>query len=350
MSQDASASTHQSHPPPPLPPAFNVALGYVDVVQGLRQAFTEPHTTGGSYVSGANRFFLIALAMTLRAQDILETGFNSGMTTLAFATTGANVVALDNVCEQPDIEPVARQRLASFPNVKLVNEDALLFLVCTPTATYDLIFIDDCHWPLYTFYEAIEAQRILRPGGCVIFHDTTEESAGLWRPVEKALHPSFERINLPSYQGDEGYSGVESLANKDFGLGIVRKPLSPYENTPFAYAYTLNAHCAPLLMPSGLWDTNLTYGQSGPGMVTNIHSMDEIMRHVIVDAEHDSNVPAWLSCIHGDREGRELLPAPAKRFLGEVLRCWGIYCSNRASHLARERTKKEQESLATVQA
>ena len=323
---------------------LNVALAYGDVVHGLQQAFTEPCTTGSSYVSGANRFLLIGLAMTMRAQTILETGFNTGLTTLAFATTGATVVALDNLCEDSKAAALAKQRLASFPNVTLVQEDALLFLACTPPETYDFIFLDDCHWPLYTFYECIEAQRILRPGGCVVFHDTTQASAGLWQEVKKAFPVQYERINLPSWQGDEGYSGVDAFTGKDFGLGIVRKPVSgtlPSEvsmSRPIDDEHPAEVWSTHGSFPLDVWETGVTFGPFAPGMLTTLSGMHG-RHHTILNAEHDRHVPVWLLAVANDRDARELLAGTTKRFVAAMLRCWGVYCSNRASHRARERSK-----------
>lgn len=199
---------------------FQTAL---NPLQSLLTQFTQTIHSGGSYTPPGNRLLLAALAVSLGAKDILETGYDAGVTTLALAMTGARVVAIDNGYEYASVKTHAREILQPYPNVELVTEDALVYLVGCLDASFDLIFIDDCHWPEYTRCEILTIQRVLRPGGFAVFHDTL--SAGLWTVLETHFPATWPRLNLPSLQDWPGYAGNPGAVGADFGLGLVRKPV-----------------------------------------------------------------------------------------------------------------------------
>lgn len=191
-------------------------------LQSLLTQLTQTLRSGGVYTPPGNRLLLAALAVSMGAKDILETGYDAGVTTLALAMTGARVVAIDNGYEYTAVKVHAVELLAGYPNVELITEDALVYLASAPADSFDLIFIDDCHWPDYTILEISKIQRVLRPGGIAAFHDTI--SAGLWEVLYTYFPESWAGINLPSVQGWKDYAGNEGALGLDFGLGLVRKP------------------------------------------------------------------------------------------------------------------------------
>ena len=297
-----------------------------EVIESIRQAvgalvdlFSEYAQAGGSYVTPGNRFMLLSLALMLDAKDILETGYNTGLTTLALGLSGANVTGVDNLFEQSAVEVFAQTRLANMPNVRLVQEDALLFLVESAPESYDLIFIDDCHWPSYTKHECVEIQRVLRPGGCAVFHDTFY--AELWPVIEGVFPATWQRINLPSVQEWPRYSGVETMRGRDLGFGLVRKP---WEHTP---------HAKSLL--------ECMQGEKG-----NDGRDRPTMEVVATDAEgHQTHLHGETSDIIVStyakllRDGIGLMPIDRENqeSMRTLIRQWGKYCSACASFVGQER-------------
>lgn len=186
------------------------------VLSGLTQI--EP-VSGGIHTPPAARLLLIALALLVEAKDILETGYDAGMTTEALAQTGARVVAVDNGSEYPEAKAAASDRLTGYANVRLVYEEAIVFMQNQPDESFDLIFIDDWHFPVHVKNECIEVKRLLRPGGIAVFHDTTV--CGLWPIIEMVLQ-DWEGVNLPCRT--KTTQAFIIPGTDDFGLGVVRKP------------------------------------------------------------------------------------------------------------------------------
>lgn len=169
--------------------------------------------SGGLWTPPGNRLLLLALALSMNAKDILELGYDSAVTTMALALSGARVTGVDNLSEHPLTENVAKTRMRAFPNVTLVNSDALGFLTAANDESYDLIFVDDSHDKYHVALEAIQISRVLRHGGLVAFHDTL--SRELWDIVDKSYPDVWQRIHFPSLQEN----------GEDFGLGIFKRPL-----------------------------------------------------------------------------------------------------------------------------
>ena len=174
--------------------------------------YHQDFESGGANTPSAARLLLAALARLLDAQDVLETGYDAGTTTEALASVGGRVFGIDNLREYAAADAIARERLAGYENVTLVNTDALTYLQDQDDASFDLIFIDDRHSAEHVRAEAIEVRRVLRPGGIAAFHDTIYCS--LWAVVEDVFG-DWQRIELPCPSPRMG---------RDFGLGLVRKP------------------------------------------------------------------------------------------------------------------------------
>ncbi len=176
------------------------------------QKHLQVETSGGMHTAPEARLIMASIAKGMHAQDILETGYDAGYTTLAFAQTGAaNVVGIDNRSEYPESKDSAREMLKGYPNVHLLFADALEFLKETADDSFDIIFIDDSHKVEHVFEEALQVKRVLRPGGYAFFHDTNVRFIFV---VMQAAFQDWPIINLPAYS---------PVTGEDFGLGMTRK-------------------------------------------------------------------------------------------------------------------------------
>jgi predicted O-methyltransferase YrrM len=189
----------------------NVPIVTTEQGSELLKTFTQVAHSGGIHTAPEARLILFALAVGIRAKDILELGSDAGATTLALSMSGAQVTGVDNRSEYPDVKPTAEAQVAPYPNCKIVYKDALEFLRESPDNAYDLIFVDDDHKMDHVREEAIEVRRVLRAGGFVAFHDTVIHN--LWQVIEE-VYPDWQRINLPA---------ISPSAGSDYGIGLVRK-------------------------------------------------------------------------------------------------------------------------------
>lgn len=180
----------------------------------LLSQLDQPEWSGGSHTAPELRLLLFCLAHSLRATRIIETGYDTGMTTIVLAETGAEVIGVDNGEQYPNVKQVALERVGQYPNCKLIQGEALAYLKEQDNDSIDLIFIDDNHEFEQVVAEAQEVRRILRPGGIAVFHDTTE--CKIWAIVEETF-PDWQRIEIPA---------ISPGLSRDCGVGIVRKPTS----------------------------------------------------------------------------------------------------------------------------
>jgi len=178
----------------------------------LLAEFSQEYPSGGMHTSPEARMLLFSVAYSARAKQILETGYDAGITTLALALTGAQVQAIDDLSEYPDAEGAAVELLSECDNVELLRGDALGFLQGAPDNSFDFIFIDDNHDPEHVAREVVEIRRVLAPGGYAAFHDVN--LYGLWNLVRVGFD-DWECIKLPAFSPHGGL---------DCGLGLVRKP------------------------------------------------------------------------------------------------------------------------------
>lgn len=291
-------------------------------LQGLWALLSEPWTSGGSYVAPGNRLLLMGLAVTIGAQDILETGTNTGVTTLALAMTGARVVTVDHGDHDPRVEQIAAQRLAGYANVRMVRDDALYYLATRQDALFDLIFLDDCHWPEYTRLELRHAQRLLRPGGVLVFHDT--KSCHLWEVIEDLLPATWQRLELPSWQGGPGYHGEPAVAGQDFGLGVVRKPLARPINPMEQYEH----------LPA------LTRDEKGAYALKVVYRDDQGQEVEVHNEATRDLVQYYEALFEAVRLGTTTLTPESMATGQEIFVGYGKYCAERASEAMRRKFER----------
>src|SRR3972149_7510312 len=185
------------------------------LLKELKQSGEAP--TGGSHTAPELRLILYCLAVSIQAKDILELGFNAGLTFEVLACTGANVVGVDNMIERVNVEGVADERLKTYKNCKLIQAEAVGYLRSAKDNSFDLVFVDDDHEPVHVRDETYEIMRILRPGGLAVFHDVYF-IPGLLDSIVNAVREidaSWQRIDLQS---------PSALDGRELGLLIVKKP------------------------------------------------------------------------------------------------------------------------------
>jgi predicted O-methyltransferase YrrM len=290
----------------------------IEMIKKLVETFEEPITSGSSYVTGANRLMLLGLALSMNAKDILETGYNTGYTTFTLALSGARVVGIDNEFEQPSLKHIVLERAKQFPNVELVQDDALVYLTMAKDKSFDFVFIDDCHWAEYTRMEIHQVRRILRHGGCVVFHDT--HFAHIWDVIEEEFPVAWQRINLPSIQGQsEAYRGRAYMKGKDLGLAIVRKPMA-LEDRPALY----EGISPGIVGRHGRIQTNFCTSWEEDGKMYNV-----------VNNDRNDLVRQHIGLLEMHRDHLAEMPDDVLQQSYKLLRQYGRYCSGCASQIAR---------------
>lgn len=182
--------------------------------EDILSAFTQTVVSGGMNTAPEARLLLFALATLTYAQMILETGYDAGYTTEVLALTGANIIAIDNDSEYPEVKAEAKERLSKYPNCTLLHIDAMKYLINVPDDSFDLIFVDDDHFPPHVAGEIVEVKRILRTGGIAVFHDT-ENDESLKRVVNEGL-AGWEILHLPAWSSRDNV-----MIN--FGLTVGKK-------------------------------------------------------------------------------------------------------------------------------
>lgn len=295
----------------------------IDMVAKLVETLEEPVTSGSSYVTGANRLMLLGLALSMNAKDILETGYNTGYTTFTFALSGAHVIGVDNEFEQPALAHIALERAKQFPNVELVQDDALVYLTMAQDRSFDLIFIDDCHWAEYTRMEIHQVRRILRHGGCVVFHDT--HFAHIWEVIEEEFPVAWQRVNLPSIQGQsKGYTGRAYMKGRDLGLAIIRKPMAIEDRV------ALSEGISPgIVGEHGRVQTNFCTSWQEDGHTYNV-----------INNDRNDLVRQHIGILEMHRDKLASVPDEVIQQSYKLLRQYGRYCSGCASQIARNYFKQ----------
>ena len=287
------------------------------------EVLQERHCTSGSYVSPANRLLLMGLAMSMQAKDILETGTSTGGTALAFAMTGAHVVTIDHYAQEPEVASIAEERLRPYANVERLNGDALFYMATQSANIFDLIFLDDGHWPGYLYREISYAQRLLRPGGVLVCHDTL--SCHMWDVIEGTMPTTWQRINLPSLQDGVDYTGIPQVHGQDFGLGIVRKP--------FAIHDAMQAYEQLPSLPGNL--QKIPYDIA----VARFDDQGNWYEHVGADGI-ESLVDYYMTLLETWHIRPDLLDASKACDAQKVLNSYGRYCAQRADEAMRRKFER----------
>jgi len=181
----------------------------------LMKAFTQVPTdgeSGGIHTAPELRLFLLALAKLIGATDILETGYDSGMTVEAIDLSGARVTGVDDRSEYPGVKPEATRRLVDYPDVRLIEKEACQYLREQADASFDLVFVDDNHAVGHVKEEAEHIHRVLRPGGIVVFHDSSFRE--LYGALKEVLI-GWEHIQLPTFS---------PVLKQNMGVAVFKKP------------------------------------------------------------------------------------------------------------------------------
>lgn len=157
---------------------------------------------------------LHGLVTGIKAKTVIECGVNTGESTVALLEA---VEATQGTLYSVDIQLLARTTpmLESYGLTKRWNftkMDDLEYAKIWPKerGLADLIFIDTSHQAEQTTKELAAYEPLLRPGGIMVFHDTTSYYDGVYKPIKK-----FIKAHL-------GWT-LENKTNCN-GLGILRKP------------------------------------------------------------------------------------------------------------------------------
>src|SRR3990167_1950696 len=142
---------------------------YDNLIAALLQPVSPE--AGGVNNPPETRLLMGCLVKLINAQNVLELGYDFGYTTEALACTGANVVGVDDWSEYKDGKPTTVERLSRYPNVTLLECDALDYLKGQIDGAFDFIFVDDGHDLEHVQSEMVELKRVVRLGGIVVFHD-----------------------------------------------------------------------------------------------------------------------------------------------------------------------------------
>jgi predicted O-methyltransferase YrrM len=202
----------QDDPSAPLPDNASTPEQAQDAGE-LLERFLQTEETGGIHTPPEVRLLLFAIGVALRAEFVVELGYDAGYTLEALALTGADAVGVDDLSEYSVADTTARERLSKYNNVTLLKKEAIAFMQGLEDGSVDLMFIDDSHAADHVKLEVVEVKRVIRPGGVAVFHDTVV-FAHLAEIVRDAFS-DWERLTLPA---------ISMHANKDFGITIVRKP------------------------------------------------------------------------------------------------------------------------------
>jgi predicted O-methyltransferase YrrM len=149
---------------------------------------------------------LYSLVVESKAKAILELGVRTGESTVALLeaaqATNGHVTSLD-------IDPclAAREMIGRYgldSRWTFVHEDDLVWGAAWDKAKpWDFIFIDTSHLYEHTKKEIALFEPLLRPGGIMVFHDTTAFPQAVLVPIQEFLsgHPGFRFENRPNCNG-----------------------------------------------------------------------------------------------------------------------------------------------------
>jgi len=159
---------------------------------------------------------LYFITLQMSAKLVVELGVRSGESTVAFLEgvnrTDGRVVSVD-IEECPKArEMVERYGLGG--RWTFVRSDDIEFgKGWDRSRKVDIVFVDTSHLYEHTKREIEVFEPIVRPGGVLIFHDTTTHPEGVMKPIQEFL------------KGHPGY-GFEN-ASYNSGMGVILKPRVP---------------------------------------------------------------------------------------------------------------------------
>ena len=161
----------------------------------------------------------VEMVEALDAQHVIELGTRTGVSTVAFLlgleTTGGRLTSID-IDERPDIGPFDSD---TFDAWEFIHGSDLDPSIVGQLDEADLIFIDTSHAWAQTLQELYVYDRLVKPGGLLVLHDTE-----LLHPLDSpASDPPFPvRAAVTEFCAEQSYEF--KLIRECNGLGIVRIP------------------------------------------------------------------------------------------------------------------------------
>jgi predicted O-methyltransferase YrrM len=129
---------------------------------------------------------------------LLELGTGTGMAT-AWLLSGMDLNAtLISVDTDPEVQAVAREVLGDDPRLKLVTEDAALWLERQPAQSFDLVFADAMPGK-YEFRSRDKAMNLVAPGGFYVIDDMLPQPNWPEGHDEKALNLMYTLSSHPGF-------------------------------------------------------------------------------------------------------------------------------------------------------
>lgn len=156
---------------------------------------------------------LHGLVTSIKAKVVIELGVNTGESTVAFLEAVAATDGILTSVDQQDL-PQTRPMLESYGltgrwDFHMMDDIKFIKEVWPKDKLADLIFVDTSHQYHQTKQEIELYEPILRPGGIMVFHDTTSFYEGVQKPINE-----FLKTHKWPYENRTNCNG----------LGILRKP------------------------------------------------------------------------------------------------------------------------------
>lgn len=149
------------------------AENYVPLSEQVSAALENAAAANAPTPSKGTLAFLTFLAKTIKAENVVEIGTGTGVSSLALLEGMTGDVVLTSIDSQTEWQQQARKTLldAGYPSpqFRLIAGIALEVLDNLRDGAYDIVFINGDEVE-YVEYVA-QAQRLLRPGGLLILHD-----------------------------------------------------------------------------------------------------------------------------------------------------------------------------------
>lgn len=154
---------------------------------------------------------LVDLVTSSNAQHVIELGTRTGVSTIAWLyaleRTGGRLTSVD----LDPAPPIGR-----YPHWRFIQGDDTSADVLRQLTPADVVFIDTSHHYEHTALELATYRWLVRPGGCLVLHDTE-----LRHPEGAPLAPAF-----PVRRAVEEFCRAEHLQWTNypecFGLGVIR--------------------------------------------------------------------------------------------------------------------------------
>lgn len=191
---------------------------------------------------------VIALSRVRPGGRILEIGCGTGQATAAFAHRGFAMVCLE---PGPGLGRIAREKLAAFPKVEIVNQTFEAWPA--QAEAFDLVISAQAwHWvdPEVRFVKAAE---VLRPGGAlaVIGRDSVMKSPAIQQAVDAAYarHAPTPTGLAAGWYAAEGPLRNLFAESRCFGAVAYRSHSSSHRYLTAEYLDLLGTHSSNRLLP-----------------------------------------------------------------------------------------------------